>query len=77
MGAMATTRKPVSELAHAQRFWITSKDRTWVRVRESDLALACGIAAEVSRTTPDAQHYYGHWIGRIHVVRGEMPVVPL
>ena len=74
---MATTRKPVNTLAHAQRFWMSDSERTWVRITEADVERGCAVAPEVSRTTPDARQYYGLSIGRVHIILPETPVVPL
>lgn len=71
------TRKRVDELHHAQRFYIVSPDRTWVRVTENDIERGCAVAYEVQRNTPDSRSYYGLHIGRTHIVKPEMMVVPL
>jgi hypothetical protein len=71
------TRKRVDELHHAQRFYIVSPDRTWVRATESDNELGCAIAWEVRPGTPGSQPYYGLFIGRTHFVKPETMIVPL
>jgi len=71
------TRKRVDELHHAQRFYIVSPDRTWVRVNEADVTRGCAIAIEVQRTTRDSRHYHGLFIGQVHIVRPETMIVPL
>lgn len=71
------TRKRVDQLHHAQRFYITSPERPWIRLVEYDIERGCAVAPEVQRTTPDARPYYGLYIGRAEIIGPETMVVPL
>ena len=71
------TRKRADELHHAQRFYIVSPDRIWIRITEDDSELGCAVAWEVQRATPGSRPYYGLYIGRTHFVRAETMIVPL
>jgi len=71
------SRVRVFELHHAQRFYMTSPDRIWVRINEADVERGCAVALEVQKTTKDSRFYHGLFIGQVHIIQPETQVVPL